>query len=94
MSSKFPKLQPQVEQEVRRRLASARSKFQDLTLGIYPESGHVTVEQGPADPIVAKENAPRLNEVGSEGISGTPDASKSNPEPASAVAQDHVEAFE
>lgn len=61
---KIPKLQPHVEQAVRVRLASARSKFQDLTRGIYPEPGPIAVDPEPAKPPETKENAARLSPDG------------------------------
>lgn len=82
--TKIPKLQPQVEQEVRHRLASARSKFQDLTRGIYPESGPEAVPVIDQDPSQTKEEAPPLSATGSGSISGSPDSSAPPPGPAGA----------
>jgi hypothetical protein len=85
MSDKVPKLSPEVETEVRHRIASVRERFQTVTRGIYPESGELTVDQQPQNPSRTKEEAPPLIEKAPEGVSVSPPPEKTNLEPASAV---------
>jgi len=87
MSQKIPKLRPEIETEVRHRMASVRQGFQTVTQGIYPESGELKVDLDAKNPRETNGTAQEHSVKTVEGVSVAPQPEKSNPEPARAVDQ-------
>lgn len=83
-----PRFTPQVEQQIRERLARSRNSFQILTRDIYPETESKSVETSEKNLSETKENAPRFNDHQTQAIQGGSGSSTPPQNESSKVCQD------